>query len=194
MIQTPCVIFAGGKSSRMEEDKSLLPFGSYPTLVQYQHARLSKIFSKVYISSKDRSKFDFDAHFIEDKPSYNVFAPTVGFVSIFETLSVEKLFIISVDSPFVTQKEIKQLFIEDKNSYDATIAKTEDGIQPLCGIYHRSMLPYFYNMLQSDTHKLTKTLYEANTKFVFFDDKQPFLNLNYPHEYQEALKLLNTLL
>ena len=52
------VIFAGGKSSRMGEDKSLLPFGTYTTLAEYQHAKLSKLFYKVYLSAK-KNKFIF---------------------------------------------------------------------------------------------------------------------------------------
>jgi molybdopterin-guanine dinucleotide biosynthesis protein A len=44
-----CVIFAGGKSSRMGEDKSLLPFGTFSSLAEYQYNRLSNIFDIVYI-------------------------------------------------------------------------------------------------------------------------------------------------
>jgi len=40
----PCVILCGGKSSRMGEDKALLPFGEYSTLVQYQYERLQSVF------------------------------------------------------------------------------------------------------------------------------------------------------
>ncbi|MDP1784432.1 MAG: NTP transferase domain-containing protein, partial [Sulfuricurvum sp.] len=42
LFDLPCILFAGGKSSRMGSDKSLLPFGGYPTLAQYQYERLSK--------------------------------------------------------------------------------------------------------------------------------------------------------
>ena len=56
----PCVILAGGKSSRMGEDKSLLPFPPYKTLTHYQYQRLNKIFKNVYISSKDSSKLASD--------------------------------------------------------------------------------------------------------------------------------------
>jgi len=66
MFNIPCVIFAGGKSSRMGENKALLPFAGFETLTEYQYTRLSKIFSSVYISCKDKSIFSFDANFIED--------------------------------------------------------------------------------------------------------------------------------
>jgi molybdopterin-guanine dinucleotide biosynthesis protein A len=190
MLDTPCVIFAGGKSSRMGEDKSLLPFASYKTLTQYQLDRLKKIFKTVYISCKSKEKFDFDAEFIEDIKTSKVYAPSVAFVSVFEALHVESFFALSVDSPFVDEKTIKTLIKKDKSNYDATIAKTNSGIQPLCGVYHISLLDDFKKMLDEDNHKLGYLLKNSNTNYVKFDDEEIFLNLNKPQDYQEALKLL----
>ena len=190
MITIPCVIFAGGKSSRMGEDKSLLPFGSQKTLTQYQFIRLSKIFKNIYISCKDKTKFDFKAPFIEDIKVDSIYAPTVGFVSIFEQLKDERIFILSVDSPFVEKDEIDKILSNDSLDMDATIAKTKFGIQPMCGIYHRSLEPKFLNMLKTDNHKLGFLLKSSNTTFVEFKNDEPFLNLNHPHEYQKALSLL----
>ncbi|PHQ66008.1 MAG: molybdenum cofactor guanylyltransferase [Sulfurimonas sp.] len=190
MLNIPCVIFAGGKSSRMGEDKSLLPFAGFNTLTEFQLSRLNKIFKTVYISCKDKSKFDFDANYIEDAKTTQTFAPTAGFVAIFEELKENSFFALSVDAPFVSQKEIEKIIDADTDDSDATIAKTEFGTQPMCGIYHRSLAKEFSKMLQSDNHKLGFLLKSSNTTFVDFDDEKPFLNLNHPHEYQEALKLI----
>lgn len=190
MYDIPCVIFAGGKSSRMGEDKALLPFAGFNTLTQYQYVKLSKLFKNVYISCKDKSKFHFNAAFIEDKEDTNVYAPTIGFITAFEKLRSDKIFVLSVDTPFVSENEIKELLKSDDNSYDATIAKSDDGIQPLCGIYHISLLPSFNKMLQTNEHKLGFLLKNAHTKYVYFSQTQPFLNLNHPHQYQEALKII----
>ncbi|MCW8954325.1 MAG: molybdenum cofactor guanylyltransferase MobA [Sulfurimonas sp.] len=190
MFDIPCVIFAGGKSSRMGEDKALLPFGNSDTLAQFQFTRLRKIFKTVYISCKDKSKFDFKANFIEDIKSDNTFAPTTGFVSVFQTLQEENFFALSVDSPFISEKEIRQIIDAHKSGCDATIARTSTGIQPMCGIYHRSLENRFIDMLKENNHKLGFLLKSSKTNFVEFNDEKPFLNLNHPHEYQEALKLL----
>ena len=190
MYNTPCIIFAGGKSSRMGEDKALLPFAGYKTLAHYQYARLSEIFTSVYISCKDASKFDFDANFLEDIPTNATFAPTVGFVTAFEKLQSERLFVLSVDTPFVTSKEIEQLFEADEAKYDATIARTKEGMQPLCGIYHVSLQTNFKEMLEKGNHKLGQLLKDVHTKYVTFEQTQPFLNLNHPHQYQEALTII----
>ncbi|WP_415397053.1 molybdenum cofactor guanylyltransferase MobA [Sulfurimonas sp. CS5] len=195
MLDIPCVIFAGGKSSRMGEDKSLLPFAGFSTLTEFQLSRLNKIFKTVYISCKDKSKFNFltenkEAKFIEDTKSINTFAPTAGFVAIFEELKEDSFFALSVDAPFVSQKEIKKIIDADTKDSDATIAQTEFGVQPMCGIYHRSLENKFTKMLEQDNHKLGFLLKSSKTTFVNFDDEKPFLNLNHPHEYKEALSLI----
>lgn len=192
MLDIPCVIFAGGKSSRMGEDKSLLPFSSYKTLTQFQYARLSKIFKTVYISCKDKNKFNFDALFIEDVITNDVFAPTAGFVAVFKTLQTDAFFALSVDAPFVSENIIKELIKSDvaHGDIDASIAISAHGMEPMCGIYHRSLESEFNTMLAQNNHKLGFLLKSSQTNFVHFDDEKAFLNLNHPHEYQEALALV----
>ena len=190
MLDIPCVIFAGGRSSRMGEDKSLLPFGDFDTLTQFQLSRLSKIFKTVYISCKDKSRFDFKANFIEDIETDSVYAPTAGFVTIYEKLPQDSFFALSVDSPFVSENEINKIIKNETSDVDATVAKTKSGIQPMCGIYHRSLANKFTDMLKKDNHKLGFLLKSSNTTYVEFEDEKAFLNLNHPHEYKEALTLI----
>lgn len=191
MIQTPCIIFAGGKSSRMGEDKALLPFGGELTLLQYQYKRLKHIFQTVYISCKSSAIYEFDADFIEDEKQYETYAPSIGFISIFNHLHVNEIFVLSVDTPFVSESEIQALFIHKNSGYDAIIAADNDTIHPLCGIYTKKLLSAFEIMIQNNNHKLSKLLHESNTLFVNFHDSSNFLNLNHPSEYQEALLRLN---
>jgi molybdopterin-guanine dinucleotide biosynthesis protein A len=192
MLNIPCVIFAGGKSSRMGEDKSLLPFSSFKTLTEYQLSRLSKIFQTVYISTKEKNKFNFDARFIEDVKTDNIFAPTAGFVAIFQQIKDDRFFALSVDSPFINEDIINTILEADSANVDATIAKTEFGTHPMCGIYHRSLKTEFEDMLKNDNHKLGFLLKNSNTQYINFEDEKPFLNLNHPHEYQKAIEIINT--
>ena len=190
LFNIPCVIFAGGKSSRMGTDKSLLPFGKYNSLAEYQYQRLSKLFTKVYISTKE-SKFDFKATLIKDHTKENIFAPTAGFEAVFKTLSESRIFVLSVDTPFVGVKEIEKLISSDASNLDAVIAKTALGTHPMCGLYHRSLLPEFTKMRTTNNHRLGMLLKKSRTKFIAFEDENAFANLNYPHEFQEALQKLD---
>lgn len=186
MIESlPAIIFAGGKSSRMEKDKALLPFGSYTTLAEFQHARLSILFQKVYISAKT-NKFHFACNVLTDTREES--SPLVGIISIFEKLNVEEIFILSVDAPFVQEDTIKKILAHIQSSYDAIVAKSPGGIQPLCGYYRRSILPLALKQLEKNNHRLHDLLNLASTLLVPFDEDETFTNLNYPKEYQEALK------
>jgi molybdopterin-guanine dinucleotide biosynthesis protein A len=186
MFNTPCVIFAGGKSSRMKRDKSLLPFAQYSTLTEYQYSRLSQLFSHVYISCKSKNKFNFQANFIEDVE--DDYAPTSGFIASLQTLQSEKIFVISVDTPFISQSEIANILEHDDDTLDATIARLNGKIQPLCGVYHQSLKEKFLQMSKKSEHKLGFLLQKVKTNYVDFSDEENFLNLNHPHEYEIALQ------
>jgi molybdopterin-guanine dinucleotide biosynthesis protein A len=182
----PAVLFAVGKSSRMGKDKALLPFGKYATLSEFQYRRLAELFEEVYLSSKEH-KFNFPAAVITD--NYKESSPLVGIISLFETLKSDAFFILSADAPFVDEKVIEKL-LSHEEAFDAIIAKSPHGVEPLCGIYRRSILPLAKKHFARNNHRLNDLLKEAHTQFVMFEDNAPFTNLNHPHEYEDAMKSL----
>jgi molybdopterin-guanine dinucleotide biosynthesis protein A len=181
MYEIPAVIFAGGKSSRMGRDKALLPFGNEESLAAYQFHRLSVYFPEVYLSSKS-AKFPFDAPIIYDR--YDESSPLVALISIFETLACDEIFILGVDMPFVHSDVISALYAHHRETHDAIIAQSPQGLQPLCGIYRRTILPHAHRQLAAQNHKLQQLLESSDTLAVKFSDDQPFVNLNTPQEYQ----------
>jgi len=184
----PAVLFAGGKSSRMGKDKALLPFGKYSTLSEFQYQKLTSYFNNVYLIAKE-NKFLFEAPLILDQ--YKESSPLVGIVSIFEYLQVDEVFILSVDAPFI-EKEIIDTLLQQTSTTDATIAKSPHGLEPLCGIYRRSILPLAKAYLDNHNYKLQTLLNTANTDFIYFEDSESFFNLNHPKEYKEALQKITS--
>jgi len=181
------VIFAGGQSSRMGKDKALLPFGKHKTLTAYQYEKLKKVFHTVSISAKEH-KFDFDCPVITD--IYKESSPLVGILSIFETMQeLDEVFILSVDAPFVEDAIIAQIMEKNTKSADVIVAKSPNGIQPLCGLYKRSILTLAHKQYEKNNHKLQDLLALVKTGTVLFEENTPFTNLNHPKEYEEALKL-----
>ena len=181
----PCVIFAGGKSSRMGRDKALLPFGGYDTLAEYQYRRLSKIFKEVYISAKE-DKFPFDAPMIYDRAEDGIFAPTVGLLTVMEALKGD-FFALSVDAPFVDEGVILRLYEAYRtDDADAVAAKTPSGIQPMCAIYTRRLKPLLHDAVKQENHRLGYLLKEGKSRIVEFSEEAPFFNMNRPAEYETA--------
>ncbi len=183
------VILSGGRSSRMQQDKALLPFGGYDSLAEFQYRRLSQLFSKVYISSKN-NKFDFNVEIIED--IYKSSSPLVALVSIFELLEeIEEIFLLSVDAPFVDKSVIDILYKNNSSVYDVVVAQSSNGLEPLCAIYHRSCLVEAKKALDANRHKLHSLFKNLNIKIVKIENASVFMNLNYPSEYEQAKKSLN---
>lgn len=184
----PAVIFAGGKSSRMGTDKALLPFDTYDTLSEFQYDKLQQWFEEVYISAKS-DKFDFDCQIIKD--IHEESSPLVGIVSIFETLETDAVFILSVDVPLIDNSIIKKLwnaYNNEKNvNTHAIIAQSPNGLQPLCGIYKHSILPFALKNLAQNNHRLSALLQDPYTEIIFFDKNTPFINLNTQDDYKTLL-------
>ena len=176
------VIFAGGKSSRMGKDKALLPFGGYATLAEYQFRRLTPWFTRVSLSAKE-DKFPFEAPIITDR--YPVSSPIVALGSVLEAITSEKVFVLSVDMPKVDAELITRLYEAFTTSSEAQIAvaRSPQGTEPLCAIYHRDLLPDIQTMIHHGNHRMHDLLKQSQTVEVRCDRDHLFVNLNTPEEY-----------
>lgn len=182
----PCVILCGGKSSRMGEDKALLPFSNYNSLAQYQYERLKPHFKEIYLSSKT-NKFDFDANIIYDNIN-DESSPLIALKSILETINLTKAFIITVDTPFVKISSINKLII-NSNISNITIATTSKE-HNLCGVYHKSCLFFINKMILNNNHKIGYLINNLKTMKIEFNDENEFLNLNKYEDYKKAISII----
>jgi len=181
------VIFAGGKSSRMGKDKSLLPMGDYKSMAELQYRKLQALFPHVHLSSKE-PKFDFEAPLIKDR--YPESSPMVALGSVLKELPKEALFILSVDMPLIGTNEIEALiqhYEQTEPQPDILIAKSPRGAEPLCGIYHPRILPKIEALLTKNIHRMRALLDQVHTQTLLFDDATLFANINTPQEYRSIL-------
>lgn len=189
-FKIPCVILCGGKSSRMGEDKALLPFASSNSLTQYQYDRLEPHFKNIYISSKV-DKFSFlknkSKNLILDEGE--IYSPIVALQTILNRINDENVFIITVDTPLVTLETINSL-IDKSINYDITVAQTEKT-HNLCGIFNKSCLYLLEDMIKKDIHKVGYLLKNMNTQYVKFSNDNEFINLNDKEEYSKAKSLIS---
>lgn len=187
-FKIPCVILCGGKSSRMGEDKALLPFAHSNTLAQYQFDRLKAFFKDIYISSKT-NKFEFlkEENLILDRNE--IYSPIVALKTIFDTIKDEKVFIITVDTPLVSFESISELIDNSINS-DICVAQTL-RTHNLCGVFSSKLNKACDEMIKKDIHKVGFLLKNNNTKIVELPNDHEFINLNNKDEYKKALSLIN---
>ena len=180
------VILAGGLSSRMKRDKALLPFGGYSTLAEYQYKRLLRVFSKVSLSAKE-DKFPFKANLILDKePTYS---PLIALKKILSESKYRGVFIIGVDMPYIDESIINTLAKEfyKEQDFKAIVPKSPNGLEPLCAIYRQNFIQEIDLALSKDNHRLREVI-RGSSYIVDFSKSEAFINLNYPQDYNLAIK------
>lgn len=173
----------------MGEDKSLLPFSSSKTLIEYQYNRLKPYFKNIYISSKI-NKFDFvkiDSLILDENK--DVYSPILALDSIFNKLKNQKIFIITVDTPFVSIDVISKL-IEESEDYDICIAQTEKT-HNLCGVFSSNISKTIKDMIENDIHKIFYLIKNNKNKIIKFPNNDYFMNLNNKEEYAKSLNYIN---
>ncbi|AXX88716.1 molybdenum cofactor guanylyltransferase [Arcobacter suis] len=187
-FEITCVILSGGKSSRMGEDKSLLPFSTSKTLIQYQYDRLKPYFKNIYISSKV-DKFDFlEKNFLILDENKDIFSPILALDTIFKKFENQKIFIITVDTPLVSIDSISKL-IDASINYDICIAQTEKT-HNLCGVFSSNISLTIKTMIENDIHKIAYLINKNKNKILKFPNNSEFLNINNKEEYEESLNYI----
>ncbi|MBM0637749.1 molybdenum cofactor guanylyltransferase [Campylobacter sp. VicNov18] len=184
-----CVILCGGKSSRMGQDKSKLMIKDQ-NLTQFQVEKFSKIFKKVYISAKE-DKFQNAFKLIKDSLEFHIYSPMLALYSILSYFKEEYVFILSVDTPKLSQNEIIKMlpFLDQKNQI--IIAKSPSYKHPLCGFYHSRLAEKCKKLLEKQEYKIGLLFSQAQTHFVEFSNEDAFLNLNFYEEYEKFKKEFN---
>jgi len=183
------VILAGGKSSRMGEDKALMSFGGFDSMAEYQYCKLKKIFKNVYISIKE-SKFNFEHKAILDKQTTS--SPMVALCSVLEELQ-EDFFLISVDIPLISKNSIKKLLnlYNVKQGYEIYLLKSPNGLEPTVAIYTKRVLPKVKELLTQDIHKLNYLIKNSNYTVLNSDNLDEFINVNDKKAYLKANTMSN---
>lgn len=169
----------------MGEDKSLLPFASSNSLTQYQYDRLKPHFKNIYLSSKV-NKFDFlnDNEIIFDE-NKDIYSPILALDTIFKKLKNQKIFLITVDTPFVSIESISELVKKSKDT-DICVAKTE-RTHNLCGVFDSNISETIKSMIESDIHKIGYLLKNNNTFIQEFLNDDEFININNKEDYVKSL-------
>lgn len=188
LFNMPCVILCGGKSSRMGEDKSLLPFGTYDTLAEYQYTRLKPFFQETYLSCKNPEKYSFEAELIKDEDKN--FHPFNGILSAFNWTGLPYLFFIPVDMPFLSIASIQKIFAKLDCSVDGAVAVEKGIVHGLTGIYSSSVVSKIEKLMHEGSHKIEDLLEASNFNYAEFEASEEFMNLNNQKEYQRALATL----
>jgi molybdenum cofactor guanylyltransferase len=180
------VILAGGKNSRMGENKAFLKVNGEP-LIDRTVRLYQAVFKEVIIVTT--SPLDYlnqDATIVTD------ILPEKGALGGIYTglfwAAEEYAFIAACDMPFLNRAFLEYM-VRQTEGYDIIVPALPDGFQPLHAIYARRCLPVIRGLIERERLKITgfypghRTLTISPEVIRSFDPEgRMFINVNTPDE------------
>jgi molybdopterin-guanine dinucleotide biosynthesis protein A len=164
------IILAGGKSSRMKEDKGLMYFRG-KMLVEHVITSVRKITDKIIIITANPDYRELGYPCFEDEMKEK--GPLGGIMTGLVHSSTEKNLVIGCDMPFLSPKILNGL-IKNCEGLDALLAGHMGRMEPLCAVYDRSCLFHLRSQLEQNQLKITTALEGLKTRVISFDDEEWF--------------------
>lgn len=189
-------IQAGGRSSRMGEDKALRPFLGRP-LIQRVVERLRPIADEMIVTTNRPAEYAFLGLplFADSGPQRGALG---GLYTALRAAGSPLVAVVACDMPFASAallaEAARRLELE---RLDAVLPGTERGAEPLHAVYRRSTcLPMIHAALQAGELKVTAWIPRVRLRVLRVDEWKEwdpqglaFWNLNTPKEFTEAERL-----
>ncbi len=186
-------IQAGGESSRMGQDKALLPFLGKP-LIQRVVNRLAHLADEIIVTAQHPQKYQFlGIPVIPDvMPGMGALG---GLLTALKTAHQPLVALVACDLPFASHQLLaacRDLLLE--SGADAVLPSSDYGLEPLHAIYRRDIcLPLVETALLAGERKLISWHDKAHVIIMppatvaRYDLEQvAFLNVNTPDEFHQA--------
>jgi len=193
------LILAGGEGRRMAgRDKGLISLADKP-LVEYAIECLQPLVDDLSIScNRNRELYQgYRLDCISDKEQ-SFQGPMAGLAAGLQHARHEWLLVMPCDTPLMTTEVMSQLLACIKASGPhqemQAIIFSHQGLQPLHGLYHRSMLPIFEQCLAENKNALQRLLRSMPTVSMHQADDcgVSFNNANDPEELATIEALLGS--
>jgi molybdopterin-guanine dinucleotide biosynthesis protein A len=183
-------ILAGGKSSRMGEDKAFLRLGD-ETLIS-RALNLAKLLTPNVRIVGESAKFAKLGPVVEDV--YPERGPLGGIHAALLSTKTALNLMLAVDTPFIERGFLEFLILEARGS-DAivTVPRSDGHIHPLCAVYRKEFAAMAEQSLILGQNRIDLLFSRVKTRVVEEPELQQFgfrtemfRNINTPEEWQEA--------
>jgi molybdopterin-guanine dinucleotide biosynthesis protein A len=191
-------ILAGGKSQRMGQNKSIVPFQG-ETLVRRVIDRLAGLEAEVIvIAPKTRNNLSLGVKVVPDLIPGR--GPLGGLYTGLSAASHQAVAAVACDMPFVNAGLLahqRDILLSD--NWDVVIPSSEGGLEPLHAIYRRdTCLPIVREAMNKGEQRLISWFPHIKVCILSPSETKPFdtqglmfLNINTPEELLQAEKLAN---
>lgn len=179
-------VLTGGLSSRMGEDKALLPFEGIPLALRVARI-VEKAAGSVTLVGRAGRLSDLGLRVIEDQ--HPACGPLGGIHTALADTTAEWNLVTACDMPML-QPGFLRLLLDSGGEWDAVMARNAQGRpEPLCAAYHRRCLAAVENALQAGTLKVTKAFESLNVRMLDVPRPEWVANANTPDDWNRIVKL-----
>lgn len=187
MINKSVIILSGGKNSRMNyRIKAFLEVDGV-RFIDKIFFSVSDFKEKILSCNDIKLYEEFKEKALLVKDEYKNIGPIGGIYSCLKKSNFESALVVASDMPFLS-KDFINYISSYEFSEDALIPVVNGKINPLCGIYKKSVLKTIELMIHKKDYKLKNLLENINTKYIDCDEKNNFINVNTEVEYNELCK------
>jgi molybdopterin-guanine dinucleotide biosynthesis protein A len=164
------IILAGGKSSRMKEDKGLIKFNG-KMLVEHVFEAVKKITGNIIVITANPGYKQFGFPCVEDAIKEK--GPLGGILTGLVHSTTQKNLVLGCDLPLLSQNIFVGL-MNNCDGMDAVLAEHKGKVEPLCAIYDRSCIARLRLQLEQNQLKITTALEGLKTRVISFDGEEWF--------------------
>ena len=156
------IILAGGKSSRMGEDKGLMLLHEKP-MIKHVIEVAKQITANITIITSNNSYNQFGYPISSDKHTNK--GPLAGIYSgLINSLNDYNL-ILSCDIPYI-KKDLLEHIIDQSENSDISMPIHLGRIHPLIGVYRKSCISHFKKQIEDGQLKLTEAIKGLNVNII----------------------------
>jgi molybdopterin-guanine dinucleotide biosynthesis protein A len=180
------IIMAGGQSTRMGQDKSMLPVNGRP-MIKHICDKLSPHFEQVIVSADDASRYAFlGVPVVSDRVAGR--GPLMGIASALAASASDVNFVLACDVPEFDVGLVRRMLRQCRD-HDAVVPRTGGSqYEPLFAVYSKSALSAIEQALSSGKARVMDGLSGCDVKYLDLGpDEQP-KNINTMADYREFIE------
>lgn len=187
-MKTTGIILAGGKSSRMGQEKGLIVLNN-KILIQHVIDAVSPLVSQIIIIANSN-------HY--DNLGYRVFSdlvapcgPIGGIYTGLMNSNTKDNFVLSCDIPFISTKML-QYILKHSDNTDIALPIHNNVPEPLCAYYSKQCTGMLKQLIDLKEWKMNVAINSFDTKRIDVSTQENFhenfINLNTPFELNTQTK------
>jgi molybdopterin-guanine dinucleotide biosynthesis protein A len=171
-------ILAGGSSRRIRKDKLFLQIGDQ-TLLSKTVATCENCFEKVkLVAVKPARLSSLGIDVVQDSPAAK--GPMAGIIAALEDSDTDTCFITAADLPDLSVEIIAALIAKYHGQRYFGLMEP-NGLQPLCGIYHKSSIDDFYQFAKRGNFSVADVVKSLDHDLIKLPPIR-WRNINYPED------------